>query len=59
MTPDRCTRCDATRPKHGRWFWINSNAKPPVVYCPPCAEVVVPDRVAARRLWRRSSGRQP
>lgn len=45
---ESCTKCGRARRKHERWFWINSNARPPVVYCPACAAAEAPANVAAR-----------
>lgn len=53
---DKCSSCEAERPKHARWFWVDSNAIPPVVYCPACADEVIPDRVLARNMARLESG---
>jgi len=50
---DKCTGCRRRRPKGARWYWIDSNAKPPVVYCPPCAQTQVPEAVACRAQLQR------
>lgn len=50
---DRCTGCRKHRPKGARWYWVDSNAKPPVVFCPPCAETKAPEVVASRAAIQR------
>lgn len=50
---DRCTGCQMPRPKSARWYWVDSNAKPPVVFCPPCAETKAPKAVATRAALQR------
>lgn len=52
---EKCTRCHIVRPKGARWFWQDSNARPPVVYCGPCAEIVAPSQVVARGAANRAA----
>lgn len=50
---DRCTNCRTARPKGARWYWIDACAKPPIVYCPTCAETKAPGEIARRAEQQR------